>query len=331
MITDTDTEAKNISYKDILDNIGLHLKERQGLIAKRASFVSLPLILTVVPMIFFGELTKSMGMSAGATGFIFFILLFLVLFVGLPWAIIMGQIFKIERIIWIDSFFDKVQLTSKESWKLAKKLFWPSVLVNILVFIRYALPAIILSIGSITFYIMLSTQKVITFNWLVFMAILIGILVALIAYVFFINIHLRYLLFLLVDNYKSKEFSYRSLFKEMHSLNRTTKNSEFTKMLVTLLGMEAAESASNVVIGALSGGATSQMGGVGRAAGQATAMYASEVVATNKKYAQAVTFYIYYRVARELTYGKSQTINHKLYAEVVSTDALSEQQREQIK
>lgn len=72
--------------------------------------MSLPLIITAVPLIYFGELTKDVDISSEQKGVAFLMLLCLVLFAGLPWAVIMGQIFKVERIVWIDSFFDKIPL-----------------------------------------------------------------------------------------------------------------------------------------------------------------------------------------------------------------------------
>jgi len=322
---DTPNVKQNTSYKDILSSIGTQLKQRQGLIAIRVAFVSLPLILTAVPLIYFGELTKDIDISNEQKGVLFVILLWLVLFIGLPWAVIMGQIFKIERIIWIDSFFDNVPLSNKESWKLAKKLFWPSILTDLIVFLRYYLPAIVLSVGLFGLYVVLTAERVIPFNGWMLVGLMVVILAAFTVYAYFVNVHLRYLLFLLVDNYKTQTFSYRSLFGEMRRLNRTTKAGEFTKMLVTVLGAEAAESAISTVMGMLNGVVASHTSGVGKVATQAAAMYANEVVTTNKKYAQTITFYVFYRVARELTYGKAQNINQEFYS-VVKTDALLQQQ-----
>ena len=312
-MNDTSTQ-QDTSYNDILGNIGTQLKERQGLIAKRVAFVSLPLILTAVPLIYFGELAKDVNISSELKGIVFFVLLSLVLFVALPWAVISGQIFKVEQIIWIDSFFDKVPLDSKASWKIAKKLFWPSVWLNIIVFLRYYVPAIVLSICSLVLYIVLIAEKVILFGWLTFLALLIGILVAFAIYVYFISIHLRYLMFVLVDSYKTKLFSYRTLFSEMCQLNHATKTSDFTKMLVTLLGIEAAENATKVVLGILNGAVTSKMSNAGKVAGQSASMYYNEVVAANKKYAQAISVYILYKTARQLVHGTTQNINHELYS-----------------
>ena len=308
--------AKNgLSYSEILGQIGQELKKRQGLIAKRVAVISLPLIISASLLIYAGKIGDRYGFSDGTVTAIA-IAGFASLLLTFPWALILGQVFKTERIIWIDSFFDEVVLDSKQSWKMAKKLFWPSVWLDILVFLKYYVPVLVLSLGIIAGYFVLIATDVLDFQVGLFVLMLITLPILVMIYSYFVKVRLRYVPFLLVDTYGSDSFSYRALFKDSKELNRVMKSEALKKMLVVVLGAEVAENAVNTVIGVMSGlahRAGDASGVVGAAAGQ----YASEVVAVNRSYAQQVVFYIYYRLAREVHFGAAQVKNDTLYRTAV--------------
>lgn len=303
----------SIDFKDILQNIGAQLKSRQKLIMKRVAFTSLPLIIPFALLAGISEISDEWNLSDQTMGIIAAVLIGFIVLFALPWAIITGKIFSIERVIWIDSFFDKIALTDKQSWKMAKGLFWPTVWLNILVFFKYVLPVLLLCGAIIAGYLFLVFDKTIEYNVGIFLGGLVAVVVGASFYFYYLNIRLRYLPFLLADTYGNQNFSYGGLFTEMKRLNKATKTKDFVKMLVVTLGTDAVETAVTGLMNAGTNAVASQLGGTGKAVAQAAGMYANQVVATNKSYAQTVTFYVYYRVARKLTFGESQSINQALY------------------
>lgn len=314
--------AKNgLGYKEIVGQIGQQLKDRQGLIAKRVAFISLPLIISATCLIYANNIGDGLNLSGGSTAVIAIIGLVTMVFT-FPWAIIMGQIFKIERLIWIDSFFDNEKLDNKQSWKMAKKLFFPSVKLDILIFLKYYLLAILAALGLVAGYFALIAADVFEFNVGIFILMIILLPILVMIYSYFVKIRLRYVPFLLIDTFGSESFSTKALLKESKELNKVMKSDEFKKMLVTILGAEVLESAVNTIIGTMSG-ASSRAGGVAGAAGAASGMYASEVVAVIRSYAQIVVYYIYYRVARQLKYGAAQVKNETLYKSITENNSIT--------
>ncbi len=302
MIDTTSTQ----SYRDILQNIGEHLKSRQNLILKRSALIAGPLIVTAIPLIY-GEKLELKEDSA----IIYFGTFFTLAFLAFWWAIILGQIFKIERVIWVDSFFDKIPLNDRESWRLARKLFWPSVLVSIISFFRYYLIPLVTYPVAVLWYIWYWQN--VGGNLFVFLGISVGGLIGVWVYFYLLKIRLRYVHFLLVDTYGTPEFLYSKLFSESKMLNRTMKSSDFRKLFITTIGTDAIGDATNFTIGTIIGSVSRNLGVGGKMVGAAAEMYASEVVDSNKKLAQTVTFYLYYRVARVALGSSEQVLNNTLY------------------
>jgi len=304
---------QNVSYPEILQSIGDQLKHRQSSIVKRVALTSLPLIIAVVALIFSDKIRQDLHFSDQV--FTTYLVVFGILFLfALPWAVITNRIFRVERVIWIDSYFDKVALSDNESWRLAIKLFWPNVIISLLIFLRYYLILVVLWIAAFTLYGFYVSQKMTDFQILVYIIALIAIPLTFALYSFVVKVRLRYLLFVFLDMYRTPEFSYNSLFKEAIRINRVTKGDAFKKTLVTMLGAEAAENAINVVASYMISASTSQLGGTGQAAGAAVGMAASEVAVANRDYAEVTTFYIYYQVGRSILYGDSQKVNQNLYS-----------------
>ena len=301
-----DTDTNTQSYRDILRNIGEHLKSRQKLILKRTGLISGPLTVTAVPLIYGGKLELEGNAAA-----IYFSTFFILTFLAFWWAIILGQIFKIERVIWIDSFFDKVPLDDKQSWRLARKLFWPSVVVNIISFLRYYVIPLVLYPIIVLWYIWYWQN--VNGNIFIFLGIAVGGLIALWVYFYLLKIRLRYVHFLLVDTYSTPGFSYGKLYSESKTLNRTIKTDDFKRLFVTTIGTDVVGEATNFAIGTVIGAVSRNMGVGGKMAGAMVEMYSAEVVSTNKKLAQTVTFYLYYRVARATLGKNEQTVNSALY------------------
>lgn len=301
-----ETSTSTQSYRDILGNIGNHIKLRQKLIGKRAAIISGPLIVSL-PFLVYG---KELGLSENSAN-LYYATFFVLSFVSLWWSIILGQIFKIERVIWVDSFFDKVPLDDRQSWKLAKKLFWPSVLIGIITFMRYQLLPLLAYPLAIVGYLWIWQN--IGGSWIVFAIIGVGGFIGLWVYFYLLKLRLRYINFLLVDTYDTTDFSYGGLYREAKTLNKTTKGKDFQRLFTTTLGTDVVGDLTNFTIGTVTGVITRNMGAGGKIVGSIASQYTAEIVDINKKLAQTVTFYLYYRVARQ-TLGKTpQTSNSALY------------------
>lgn len=273
----------------------------------RTGLISGPLIVTAVPLIYGGKLELE-----GSAAIIYFVTFFILTFLAFWWAIILGQIFRIERVIWIDSFFDKVPLNDKQSWRLARKLFWPSVMVNIISFLRYYLVPLIIYPVAVLWYIWYWQN--VGGNILIFLGIAVGGLIALWVYFYLLKIRLRYAHFLLVDTYGTPDFSYGRLYSDSKILNRTMKTGDFKKLFVTTIGTDVVGDATNFTIGTIIGAVSRNMSVGGQMAGAMAGQYAAEVVDTNRKLAQTVTFYLYYRVARVALGMNEQALNTALYS-----------------
>jgi len=239
------------------------------------------------------------------------------------WMLVVGHIFKVERIIWIDSFFDKVPLEASQSWKLAKRLFWPSVGLDVVIFIRYYLIFSLVLLAAAGTYIYLLTTGVMQFQMLPLILCLAVTAAAIWSYVTYVQIKLRYAWFLFIDLYGQDSFSYRRMLQEMKRLNEVIKQEAFKKLLVTTLGVDTTAEAANILIGT-GARALSHRGNAGNAAGFYVNTIGGEYVAIASDYSKQVAYYMFYSVARASVYGNAQLLNTSLYSKVTVAASSSE-------
>jgi hypothetical protein len=302
-------------YKEIMREIMKQLNNRKGTLSLRVLLVLAPVLLGIGVMLVLGQMDDVLGNSFTESAFFWVpeIIAILSLLISPWWMLIVGHIFKVERIIWIDAFFDKVTVTGSQSWKMARKLFWPSVGLDLILFIRYYLLIYLAVLGSITGYIALSVNHTIKFQPLVFIIGLIIIGVVLWLYGTYIRVKLRYVWFLFIDFHGTEQFSYKFLFSELKKLNSVYSSEAFKKLMVTSFGTDAAGEAVNIAVGAGTRGLAA-LGDAGKAADFFINTIAGESVEIAKDYAKTTAFYMYYRIARTVLYGQAQIVNGSLYS-----------------
>lgn len=303
---------QQFSYSDIIKTISEQVSLRKGALFKRSLAVSMPLIIA------FTLLTNESNLLPhGSSDFIvqlYYIAVAILFVIGLLWAFVASRIFRIERAIWIDSYFDGVDLTTKQSWKISRKLFWPNVLLSLNVFLRYYLPLLILWIAIIIGLGGLISNGIIEFNLGWYVGIIVGIPISFLLYSFYVKIRLRYLVFTFLDLYGLPEFSYSTVFKKAVAVNKATKGDAFQKTLVVMLGSEALEYLTTSFVNSSVRWSTSRMGNTGKAVGDVAGFATSEVVAALRSYTQDITYYIYYQAGLSVLYGVDQrVVNQEVY------------------
>jgi len=281
------------TYKDLFQNINSQLSQRAGLLAKRVLLVGWPaLIFIVLDSIFkFNNQTS-----------------FSILFFILIYAVILGHIFSTEKIIWIDSYFDGKNLQPKESFLIAKKLFWPTTSLRFLLFFRYFLFPFILYVSL--WPIFLLNQDITFCGMMVYFWPLLGLGI-LALYWLYIDIKLRYIWFIFLDNYGKSDFSYKNLFKQMNELNQVNKLDSFKKSLAVNLGADFVENLIQFpLFKRISSIFRKSEGGTNNV----VSTYSSGFIGEMSRLAKIVANYVLYRYSREQLYKEPQIINENIYS-----------------
>lgn len=245
---------------------------------------------------------------------------------ALLYYLVMRRIFKIEQLIWVDSYFDGRNLNQIQSWRIAKKLFWQSFRFSLWLGITFfLLPLLILIffiILSITFIVIISANSESSVNAMELTGIPIILLLLspvflVLYYNFYLRIKIRYAWFLFIDEYKPQGFSFKDLRKNMNVLNSLRKSEEYKKSLSVFLASDAAgfaiDYAANQGNKILSG-----LGRGGEAIGSVATPVAKESAKQTVQFSQIVSLYALYRYARWYAFKESQSVNPNIYALVES-------------
>ena len=140
------------AYEGILQEIGKQIAQRKSLLLRRTILLVWPfLALIVVQVVMSTREAKDMSLwlVLSIMGFIFFTICY---------ACVMGAIFAIEKRIWVDSYFDKKNLTPSESWRIARRLLLPATRLVLRTALRYYfLPTLCVSTGS--YFLLTSLQS----------------------------------------------------------------------------------------------------------------------------------------------------------------------------
>lgn len=294
-------------YGETIKEIGHHLGERKGLIIKRMLLVAWPALVFVgmsalVKTLVDGRMIDENSpylIPAAIFGGCW--LLFSVIYYA-----VMNYIFTIEKRIWIDSFFDKHVLQPAESWRIARRLFWPSLILSLNILVRYILPGVLLFVASLFIMYKMTSGGEAT-DYAVFVPFA-GLAVVSI-YFYVVQIKLRFLPFIFLDRYGSANFSYGGLFTEMRTLNASSKTA--LKSMVYDIG----EGSLNTLISTVSGqleSAMGNLGGVGKVFGAVLGGAAQETGKQALSYAKIIAYYMLYKHVRSLS-AEGQIVNTKIY------------------
>lgn len=302
-----------ITYLEMIREAGRQLNLRKKTLAWRSLFIIWPAMIAFILLFYFARLGGREFLERHQDYLLpavigFFIWIFFTIF----YYIIVTSIFAIEKRIWLDSFFDQKNLNPKDSWHIAKKLFWTVLVVWLQMLLRfYFLPFMFYS-TFVAAYIYFGANLSQQIPPVASILIVSGGLLALIIYFYYLKIRLRFLWFIFLDRYKTEGFSHSLIFQEMKKLNEISKSETFKKALLANLGADSLGAITNAMIKELKAG-LSVLGKGGELAGGLIGAFAEEASKQAISLGKIAAIYVLYRYARQLSYNQPQTINENIY------------------
>ncbi len=299
-----------VKYREMLVSAAGQIQQRTGLIGKRVFLTTWPVMTFVVlqyvaASVFFDSIPLEVKYG--------FLTLWGV-FAGI-YGIFMGLVFRIEKVIWIDSYFDGRNLTPEQSWRIARKLFVPNLKLFGAILVRYFIPVIVSVICGLML-IFLPFWNHLALNGSDAHAIysMIGIfLVAImpLIYGYFLSVKMRFVSFLFLDTYGSG-LSWSNFFDELKKLNSVATSQSVVKTVAADFGAASIRGLTSSLIITIQNSVT-QVGPMGRAAGRVAGVYADGVSSSMVELGRDAAVYLLYRYAREDLYKKPQEVNEALY------------------
>jgi hypothetical protein len=303
------------TYKEIFVEIGKQLKLRKATLVKRIFLITWPLLLFVVVNYI---LNLTFDFESFTTEQWLFYLKFALpyLLLSAIYTVTVRFIFRIEKQIWIDSFFDKRDLKPSDSWRISMKLFWPAFSFRIKLWLQfYFIPiAIIIAVLvlAIQFFVPIFNSsggyEVILYTTLISFLVFV---VALIAYGYYLKTKLRYTYFIFLDTF-GKSNSYKLMMEELKKLNSVSKSETFKKSLLLSIGADSLNGIATLAIESISYG-LAQFGNTGKLVGNLLKVYGEEASRQATELGNISAQYILYRFARKEIYGTEQEINENIY------------------
>lgn len=306
----TETFLSRPNYHDLYENIKKHLSRRSGMLAGRVLLITWPGLIYIALISILSHFDVPEKFAAGmlVAMIIFAPFAFLYIFV-------LTHIFSIEKVIWIDSYHDGVEVGPKKSMLIAKRLFWPTFLFRLFIFVRYYVPLfgiyVFLVIYSLYLPYNYDNLQYNPFYWVIG-AIGVGPLL-LYLYYYYLKVKLRYIWFIFLDLYGSPEFSYKNIFQEMKRLNDIGKADAFKKSLVVNLGADVAQNILQFSLGTILQGTVGSMGKSGRVVADVATAYSNELAAQASSLARQAANYVLYLYSRQQLYGEASVRNKHLY------------------
>lgn len=311
------------TYKEIIKEIGAQIIARKKLLLLRTGMIIWPVLLAIIlgygANSFYGEQYLEQVIFSFPN--ILYIIAYIVL--AIIYMSIVGFIFEIEKRIWIDSFFDKKEISGKVSWGLAKKLLWPAIIFRFNIFFKYYfVPLMILLVIIFVPPVLVITNSIdLSSNTILFsyFGVMIASIIAFIIYNYYLRIKLRFSWFVFLDMYKGGKLEINTIYEKMNLLNVTAKSEGFKKALILTVGVDSIKAITTQLVVIMTEGlkAVSMgipgLGNAGRALGDLTQAYGQALIKQVTSYAEIVSIYILYRTAHQQTYGKEQEVNDYIY------------------
>ncbi len=301
------------TYKETVSQISGQLSLRKKILASRIIFLIWPPLVAAISLVLTGEAYKAglidknweyMNLLLGIlAGWLIFSLLY---------YYILSFVFFIEKTVWVDSFFDKKNLDPKDSWRIAKRLFWPSIRLRLEIFMRYVLPVVILFYLFVTqVFARLNNFMTGLGDYIIVAPLVISLIIG--VYLYYIRVFTRYIPFIFLDRYGSADFSYSGIFKELRELKKIESTKTHTRTLLTHLTAGIFDETASVSLGPVQAG-LAQFTVVGKVAGVVVRMIGEEAATQSTSIGKIVSVYMLYQFARQKLYGQSQHINEHLYS-----------------
>lgn len=303
------------TYKEIFVEIGKQLKLRKATLAKRILLITWPLLLFII-INYLINLTYNFDTFTTEQWLVYLKFSLSYLIPSAIYSIIVRFIFRIEKQIWIDSFFDKRYLKPSESWRISMKLFWPAFSFRVKIWLQfYFIPIVVI----ITLFVLLIRFSVPIFNSyggyevILYTTLISSVVfvIVLIAYGYYLKTKLRYTYFIFLDTF-GKSNSYKLMIEEMKKLNSVSKSETFKKSLLLNIGVDSLNSIATLSIESISYG-LAQFGNTGKLVGNLMRVYGVEASRQATELGNISAQYILYLFARKEIYGTEQEINENVY------------------
>ena len=287
-------------YKNIIKEIAKFLYQKKFLLARRVIVLIWPFIILFFSFPLFKLLNGNKEIDSSSPIAVIIILFIIIwgLF-SLIWINLQRIFLFIEKIIWIDSFYDKKSLSDKESRKISKKLIKSVVFNYLKLFFNYYIFGYIIyfALVILTFLIMIKwTNNVTAFSFFIFLVF--GPLVSWV-YFYYIDIKLRYFWFIYLDRFGGEDFSFKKIKKEMLNLNKVAKSEAFKKILVSNFGIASINSISKGIVNLLTFH-LSKLGDLGKTTSQSINYFTTEYTNQATSIGRIITKYLLYKNARKL-------------------------------
>ncbi len=302
------------SWNEIFKEIGIQMNKRSGLLTKRVLLISAPVLVLFfifrliinVPMT--SSWLKALDMSYQLE-IVYMVTAFIVILAVL--TMISTAISKVEQTIWLDSYFDGKNLTPQESWKIAKKLYFPWNNLQSKLFFRYYIWIILSIIAVFVFgiYVFVVSnfgrtlpENVTMIAWSSYI-IISGI--SLVVWTRYLKIKLSYAPFLFLDRYTgdAKSDFWKEFFIELDKLNEVSKGDSFKKNVMLELGADAAMSLVEYI--------AMKMAGMG--VPNIALLAGKEVGYRIIFFAKMTGRYVLYRFAYKTVHGDTHYVNEYVY------------------
>ena len=302
------------SWSEIFREIGIQMNRRSGLLTKHVLWISAPALIFFLIIRLIGSIPSTSswlrGLDVSAQVEIVYLWTASIIVLAISTIITMA-LSTIEQTIWLDSYFDGKNLTPQESWKIAKKLYFPLGYLQRKLFYRYYIWIIlsILAVFVIGIYVFVVSdfgrmlpENITMIAWSSYI-IISGI--ALVVWTRYLKIKLSYAPFLFLDRYAGKTRSdfWKDFFIELDKLNEVSKGESFKKNVMLELGADAAMSLVEYI--------ALKMAGMG--APNVALLAGKEVGYRIIYFAKMTGRYVLYRFAFKTVHGNTHYVNEYVY------------------
>lgn len=323
-MTTYDTEGVAFpNFNETIGAISTQIKERKTAVLGRTLIVSLPGIIFV--SLYFLFLRLEIKDST------LFTKIWIYLYIAFPfvfaYTLIFAHLFSIEKHIWIDSFFDRQNLDTKKSMRIAKRLFIQTLIARLQLFCRYYLLPCVTTLVSLS-YVFYVTWRLtpmsnvgtsippnFNINWTLFLVSGgLGLTTAILSwfYFYYLRIKLRFFWPLFLDHYGKGKFSFRLIVAEMIKFNMVHKNEAFKQLLAIHIGTDTAQAVVTSV-GAGFLGVIANKNKYVEAVAIAGTLIVSEMAHQFASLSKITANYMIYRYIRYFYYQNTQEVNENMY------------------
>lgn len=309
--------APEATFTETAKQIFARLNDRKYLLLQRALLAIWPALVTLaVAYLFWGNALANedgggeiIWASIQARHYEGWIVGALVV-ISMIYGALANAVLSIERVIWVDSYFDGKNLAPKESLRIARRLFPSAVRVWIWSWFKYWFPVLAFLVLA---GVAIAAAAFAGVDPLILVCAGVAAFAAFALWSFYVGVKLRNLWFLFLDHHDGSHVETRTLADELDRLNATMKTKEFAKYVLSVAGVDTLAGLTRLIASL-----ATQVSGASKfldrtVVGQGVKMYAQTVAAQAQAFARVIAAYVFYRAARAHL-GLGQAVNERVYA-----------------